>query len=83
MILVFGLTVWQVSLITKGQTCVEEKIEKSITNSSKQKLYDLGYKQNWRTFFEIDSISQLIIRLLIPFPFQPKHDGTKWTSKYD
>ncbi|CAF1978368.1 unnamed protein product [Rotaria magnacalcarata] len=85
--LVLSLTIWQMSLITKGQTCVEEKIDKSIMiNSVQQKQerpYDLGCKLNWTTFFETNRISALLIRLLIPFPFQPTHDGTKWISKYD
>jgi len=83
--LVFGLTVWQMSLITKGQTCVEEKIDKSLMTNSVQRRrpYNLGWKQNWRTFFEKNSIIELLVRLLIPFPFQPKHDGTQWISKYD
>ncbi len=85
--LVFSLTVWQMSLISKGQTCVEEKIDKStITNSAlrqHRRPYHLGWKQNWRTFFEINSTSELLVRLFIPYPFQPKHDGTQWISKHD
>jgi hypothetical protein len=70
------------SLITKGQTCVEEKIDKSIMNNSvHRRPYDLGWKQNWRTFFEINSASELLVRLMVPFLFQPKHDGTQWISK--
>jgi len=87
MSLVFGLTVWQIKLIGKGQTCVEEKINKSfMTNSAQrhyQRPYNLGWKENWRTFFEINSIIELFVRLLIPFPFRPKHDGTQWISKDD
>jgi hypothetical protein len=45
--------------------------------------YDLGWRQNWRTFFEINSTSELVIRLLIPYSFQPKHDGTQWISNHD
>ena len=88
MSLVFSLAVWQMSLITKGQTCCEEKIDKSLMNNSGQKQqhhlrpYDLGWRQNWRTFFEIDSASELVIRLLIPYSFQPKHDGTQWISNH-
>jgi hypothetical protein len=85
--LVLGLTVWQMSLITKGQTCVEEKIDKSIMTKAAQRQYrrpyNFGWKQNWSTFFEINNIIELFIRLLIPFPFQPKHDGTKWIAKTD
>jgi hypothetical protein len=86
--LVLGLTIWQMSLITKGQTCVEEKIDKSLMNNPVQKQhhrrpYDFGWRQNWRTFFEINSTSELLIRLLIPYSFQPKHDGTQWTSNHD
>lgn len=82
--LVLALTIWQASLISKGQTCVEEKIQKSVTKSSnsQKRPFDLGWKQNWKLFFEIDTPKQLIVRLLIPFPFQPKHDGTQWPSNH-
>ncbi|CAF0742558.1 unnamed protein product [Rotaria sordida] len=83
--LVLMLTIWQISLITKGQTCVEERIDKSIVTNSvqgqKQRPYDFGFKLNWAKFFEVNKISELLFRLLIPFPFQPKHDGTQWISK--
>ncbi|CAF1483582.1 unnamed protein product [Adineta steineri] len=82
--LVLSLTLWQMSLITKGQTCVEEKIDKTImTNSKQRRQYDLGWKQNWKTFFEVNTYSELLVRLLIPYSFQPKHDGTQWISKND
>lgn len=85
--LVLSLTIWQMSLITKGQTCVEEKIDESLTKNSvqgKQKRpYDFGAKKNWMTFFEINNLGELLFRLLIPFSFQPKHDGTQWMSKSD
>ncbi|CAF4335397.1 unnamed protein product, partial [Adineta steineri] len=82
--LVLSLTLWQMSLITKGQTCVEEKIDKAImTNSKQRRQYDLGWKQNWKTFFEVNTYSELLVRLLIPYSFQPKHDGTQWISKND
>ena len=86
--LVFSLTVWQSSLITKGQTCVEGKIDKSLVSNTQQKSrhqqrpYDLGWRQNWGTFFEINTTKELIIRLLIPYAFQPKHDGTQWISNH-
>lgn len=87
MSLVFSLTVWQMKLITKGQTCVEEKIDKSVmTNSALeryQRPYDLGWKQNWKTFFQIDNIYEGLIRFFIPFPFHPKHDGTQWMTKHN
>jgi palmitoyltransferase len=84
--LVLALFIWQMSLITKGQTCVEEKIHKAIMTNSvnpvhRQRPYDLGWKQNWRTFFEMNSINELLVRFLFPFLFQPKHDGTQWISK--
>jgi hypothetical protein len=85
--LVLSLTIWQMSLISKGQTCVEEKIDESIINNSaqrqQQRPYDLGFKQNWKTFFEINNMTELLVRLLVPISFQPKHDGTYWISKYD
>jgi len=82
--LVLSLAIWQISLITKGQTCVEEKIGKSVmTHSTKRRPYDFGWKQNWRIFFETNSFAELLVRLLVPFGFQPKHDGTQWISKYD
>ena len=82
MCLILFLAVWQMSLITKGQTCVEEKIDKSMINNSViRRPYDLGWRQNWRTFFEINSTNELLVRLLVPFLFQPKHDGTRWISK--
>jgi hypothetical protein len=85
--LVLSLTIWQMSLISKGQTCVEEKIDESIINNSaqrqQQRPYDLGFKQNWKTFFEINNMTELLVRLLVPISFQPKHDGTYWVSKYD
>jgi hypothetical protein len=85
--LVLSLAIWQMSLITKGQTCVEEKIEKSIMNNStyrlQQRPYDLGWKQNWKTFFEVNNFTELLVRLLVPISFEPKHDGTQWISKYD
>lgn len=87
MSLVFSLTVWQMRLITKGQTCVEEKINKSVMTNSVQRHYqhpyDLGWKQNWKVFLEINSITELLLRFFIPFPFQPKHDGTLWIKKHD
>jgi hypothetical protein len=87
--LVLSLTIWQMNLITKGQTCCEEKIDKSLMNNSAQKQqhhrqpYDLGWRQNWLTFFETNSTTELMIRLLIPYSFKPKHDGTKWILNHD
>lgn len=85
--LVLSLAIWQVSLITKGQTCVEEKIDKSAKVNSTQRQqrrpYDFGWKINWVEFFETKTISELLLRLLIPSPFHPKHDGTQWMSNYD
>jgi hypothetical protein len=87
MSLVLGLAVWQMTLITKGQTCVEEKIDKSIMTKAAQRHYrrpyNFGWKQNWSTFFEVNSIIELFVRLLVPFPFQPKHAGTQWIAKTD
>lgn len=86
--LVFSLTIWQMSLITKGQTCVEEKIDKSLMNHSQQKTryqertYDLGWRQNWKTFFEISTTKDVLIRLLIPYTFQPQQDGTQWATNH-
>ena len=87
--LIFSLTVWQCALISKGQTCVEEKIDKSVRSNTNQttltnqrRPYDLGCKQNWKNFFETDTRFDLIKRLLIPTQFQPKHDGTRWVSKF-
>ncbi|CAF1649233.1 unnamed protein product, partial [Adineta ricciae] len=82
--LVLSLTIWQMSLITKGQTCVEEKIDKSIMNNTKQqrrRSYDCGWRENWKRFFEVQTGSQLLIRILVPYTFQPKYDGTQWISK--
>ncbi|UJR35512.1 hypothetical protein I4U23_028266 [Adineta vaga] len=82
--LVLSLTIWQMSLITKGQTCVEEKIDKSIMINNQQqrrRFYDYGWKGNWKRFFEINTFPELLIRLLIPYTFQPKSDGTQWTLK--
>ena len=86
--LVFSLTVWQICLISKGQTCVEEKISKSLMTNTKQskgqlRPYDLGWKQNWATFLEMETIPELVLRFLIPTKFQPKHDGTYWVTKFD
>jgi hypothetical protein len=85
--LVFGLAFWQISLISKGQTCVEEKIDASVMTGTVQKQqrrpYDVGWKRNWRNFFEVDSVSELVLRLFVCTPFRPKHDGTHWESKFD
>lgn len=86
--LVFSLTVWQMSLISKGQTCVEEKIDKStmpntLRGQSRKRTYDLGWMQNWMTFLEVNSIPEALVRLLVPTPFHPKQDGTYWISKLD
>lgn len=86
--LVLSLTIWQTMLISKGQTCVEEKIFNSKINHSDGKAneqkkwpYDMGWKMNWMNFFEVETYPQLIVRILIPFSFQPRHDGTQWPSK--
>ena len=85
--LVFSLAFWQISLISKGQTCVEEKIDASVmtdtVHKQQRRPYDVGWKRNWRIFFEVDSDLELVLRLLVCTPFRPKHDGTQWESKFD
>lgn len=80
--LVLSLAIWQTSLISKGQTCVEEKINKPIATNVKQKRpYDYGTRENWKRFFEVATLPELLARLLVPYQFKPKYDGTQWTPK--
>jgi hypothetical protein len=82
--LVFSLTIWQTRLISKGQTCVEEKINKSANNNGQQRsIYDLGWKQNWRRFFQVETTTSLLVCLLVPGRLTPKFDETRWMLKSD
>ncbi|CAF0877377.1 unnamed protein product [Didymodactylos carnosus] len=84
MLLVLSLTVWQITLISKGQTCVEEKImkenKKQNPTVSYTNTYDLGFTKNWFQFFEIENGAELLRILFIPKIFKPKHDGTSWVK---
>ncbi|XP_012261316.2 palmitoyltransferase ZDHHC16B isoform X2 [Athalia rosae] len=79
-----ALAWWHSGLITKGETSIEARINKTESEKYKAKgwkyrnPYDFGPNENWRLFLGLNGRSWW--HILFPSPHRPYGDGLTWNS---
>ncbi|KAJ3327132.1 hypothetical protein HDU91_004451, partial [Kappamyces sp. JEL0680] len=83
-----GMMLWQGYLIGTSQTSVEFQINAYQRSASRstghvyRNEYDLGTLRNFKEFFGISSTRRWYT-VLIPWPYPPKSDGTRFPTVTD
>lgn len=83
------LMTWHVRLISRGETSIEQHINKETKskfareNRNFVNPYDFGVVENWRIFLGVDyRLGSVFRRLILPSAHKPEEDGLNFRTNF-
>jgi hypothetical protein len=84
--LLIVFTWWHARMISRGVTSVERLLYQGYTQQCADQNYvfvnpfDVGLLENWKRFFNIRTVREFILRVLLPSTHKPRGNGIIWSG---